>query len=364
MKKIGILTINDNTNYGNRLQNYALQVYLEKQGHIVETIINDTKTEKLDGKPKKLKKNDSNIIRKINNKLKYYINIRNIKNRKNNFIAFNQKFIKNSSLHIIENNIPEYLKDQYDYFVIGSDQVWNPTFKHMSSIDFAMFSPKEKNISYAASFGISNIEERFLNFYKDGLENITKISVREEEGAEIVNKITGKNAQVVVDPTMLLTENDWETLTKSHQRKTKEKYLFTYFLGEITKERRKFLKRVAKKNNLKIVDVSKYGKYYYVGPSEFVSLIKNAEAVITDSFHACAISLLFKVKFYAMERKDKMESMNSRISTLISKFNLENVFIDESVKNISLKKLVDKKIDEILDTEREKSLNFLKEAIR
>lgn len=364
MKKIGILTINDYNNYGNRIQNYALQVYLEKMGYSIETIENNTKTDKLCDKPKKLKQNNSNILKKIRNKLKYYFNIKNFKMREKNFKAFNIECIKSSKYHINESDIPSDLKEQYDYFVIGSDQVWNPTFKHMSLIDFAMFSPKEKNIAYAASFGIGQIEEIFLDIYKNGLSNINNISVREQTGAEIVKKIIGKDVQVVLDPTMLLTETDWEKLLKSHPRKIKEKYLFTYFLGELTKERRRFLKNIAKKNNLKIVDVSKYGKYYYVGPNEFVSLIKNSEVVITDSFHACALALLFKVRFYAMERKEKMESMNSRIMTLVNKFNLKDVFINEEKKDISLERLDHSNIDEILNVEREKSLKFFKEAIK
>lgn len=364
MKKIGILTINDYNNYGNRLQNYALQVCLEKMGYYVETIVNDTKTENLDGKPKRLKQNNDKILKKVRKKVRYYFNIKKIKTREKNFKAFNIECIKNSKKHINENNIPSDLKDRYDYFIIGSDQVWNPTFKHMSLIDFATFSPKEKNIAYAASFGIGKIEEMFLEIYKNGLSNINNISVREQTGAEIVKEIIGKDVQVVLDPTMLLTEKDWEELLKNHPKKIKEKYLFTYFLGEVTKERKKFLNNIARKNNLKIVDVSQYGKYYYVGPSEFVSLIKNSEVVITDSFHACALALLFKVRFYAMERKEKMESMNSRIMTLINKFNLKNVFIDEEKGDISLEKLDNPNIDKILNIEREKSLQFLKEAIK
>ena len=114
---------------------------------------------------------------------------------------------------------------------------------------------------------------------------------------------------------------------------------------------------------MKIVDVSKYGKYHYVGPNEFVSLIKNSELVITDSFHACVFALLFHIKFYAMERKENMTSMNSRIATLTEKFNISNVFINEE-KDITLDKLDNSNIDKILDLERKKVFQFFKKSIQ
>ena len=350
MKKVGIITINDFNNYGNRLQNYALQEKLLQLGLDVENILNNN----LDTKCKKILKD---ILCLFQRKKKCEIV------RKKNFKNFDKDYMKNTNFTIYKDNVKFDMQEKYDYFIIGSDQVWNYKFNRIPKIDFALFSPKEKNISYAASFGIDNIEESWKIPYTEGLNNINYISVREEKGAEIVKELIGKDVPVVLDPTFLLSEEDWKKTIREPEIKPIKKYILTYFLGNISEERKNELQKLANEHNWNIINLGKieYKQYYIAGPSEFLWYIKNAEIVFTDSFHACVFSIIFNKTFYVLDREDKMQSMNSRIETLLNKFDLkqqkfnswDNIKIDHDYSHVDL----------ILEKEREKSLNFLKKAL-
>ena len=350
--KYGILTINDKSNYGNRLQNFALQEILKKYGQ-VETINN------VYGLYNK------NYKQRIINKLKYYmkkmmpVNPAHI--RSLNFENF-EKHIKKSKYLIDKEHIPEKIQNKYDKFIIGSDQVWNPYFERMSKIDFALFAPKEKVISYAASFGVNDIPEDKKREYINGLNNVSKISVREESGAKIVRELTGRDAQVVLDPTLLLEKKEWKEVIKKPRNIPTKKYILTYFLGNISEERRSRLAELAKKNDYEIVNLGKieYPEYFIAGPSEFLWYFENAKIIFTDSFHACVFSIIFDKTFYYMNREDKEISMNSRIETLFKTFELEDRKF-ENWKNVILEHNY-LNVGEILKREKEKSLKFLEDV--
>lgn len=352
--KFGILTINDINNYGNRLQNYALQEQLKKFG-AVETIKNIQGLYNSNYKRRIIDKLKSYIKRVVSLKLQYKQNV--------SFENF-ERNIKYSKILIDKNHIPSNIGNKFDKFIIGSDQVWNPNFNRMSEIDFAMFAPCEKVVSYAASFGISSIPEEQKNFYIDGLNNISEISVREDRGAEIVKELTGRDVKVVLDPTLLLAKKDWEKVMKKPKYVPNKKYILTYFLGNISDERKKKFKELANNNDFEIVNLGKmeYPQYYIAGPSEFLWYFNNAEIVFTDSFHACVFSIIFDKTFYYMNREDKSVSMNSRIETLLSKFKLNNrKFYDW--ENVSLQHDYSH-VQEILEKEKKASLDFLEEALK
>lgn len=240
MKKIGILTINDYDNYGNRLQNYASQEVLKSLGFSVETVIHKTKKDMKTSSLEKMKNlkglSVSEISKRFNNKWKKYLYNKKVKDikpkRLRAFKEFTDTYISETDYYITAEYIPDDLGNKYDYFVTGSDQVWNPTFtdRRYSTIDFLTFAPKEKRISYAASFGVSEIPNEFVEEYTGLISGMNKISVREQAGAEIVKKLTKKNATVLVDPTMMLTKDKWLSISKKPKTKlTRNKYLLTYF---------------------------------------------------------------------------------------------------------------------------------------
>lgn len=350
MKKVGIITINDFNNYGNRLQNYALQEKLLQLGLDVENILNNN----LDTKCKKILKD---ILCLFQRKKKCEIV------RKKNFKNFDKDYMKNTNFTIYKDNVKFDMQEKYDYFIIGSDQVWNYKFNRIPKIDFALFSPKEKNISYAASFGIDNIDKSLEKQYIEGLNNINNISTREERGAEIIKELIGKDVPVVLDPTFLIEDKEWNVIVKKPKEDIKQKYILTYFLGDISNERKIALQKIAEKYNFKIINLGKieYEQYYTAGPSEFLWYIKNSEIVFTDSFHACVFSIIFDKTFYVLDREDKTKSMNSRIETLLKIFSLQQQrFINW--ENISLEHDYIQ-VESVLKEEREKSLKFLKKAL-
>lgn len=374
MKKVGIITICDYSNYGNRLQNFATQEVLKSLGCQVETIKNAPPL-KSEGpeQTSKFNKIKGMSVKELFNiiiaKIKYEINI--IKNQKyldKKIEAFKQFSIENineTNFVIKNNNIPSNLEVEYDFFVVGSDQVWNPIFRNGFSVDFLTFAPNNKRIAYAPSFGISSIPDKFVDNYKLWLSEMEYISVREQAGAEIIKKLTGRDAVVLVDPTLMLPKEKWLSISKPATTKSKGNYLLTYFLGDISKEKKKIIKTIASEKNLEIVNLASLEdkSRYSSDPAEFIDYIYSSSIFLTDSFHGCVFSILLEKPFIVFEREGKIPSMNSRIDTLLTKFQLETRKWDNLKKSSNMFKVDYSHVPTILDFEREKAINYLKEAL-
>ena len=367
-KKITIFTLNGYSNYGNRLQNYALENAIKFLNcEVCTAIIKDKRQSSF---VKKLKNVESfkdfcnKGINKINIKLKFLIYKNKIINRNNKFIEFSKEFLNEKEPTLYFNNFTKNKIKQNEYFITGSDQVWNPLYPEVTSLYFLTFVPKEKRIAYAPSFGISEIPEEYKENYKKWLSEIKYISVREESGAKIIKELTGRDAPVLVDPTLLLTREKWLTIAKPAKNKPKDKYLVTYFLGGVPKEYKKEIKKFAKNNQLKIINLGdiKETKTYITGPSEFLDYINSCDIIFTDSFHGTVFSILFEKPFVVYKRVGG-SSMYSRIKTLLKMFKLESreykkVKIDNSLFQINYSH-----VPKILEIERSKSYNYLKEAL-
>ncbi|MBM7869848.1 hypothetical protein JOC70_001318 [Clostridium pascui] len=377
MKKIGIITLNGYFNYGNRLQNYALQEVLRSLGFHVETILIDNNTSNtrrkninLISKIKKIKGMKINkIFEKTTFKLWYYTHKNKIKKYNNERV---QRFIKFTHDHILEtkycisdNKILNDLANSYDYFVTGSDQVWNPRYNKGSSIYFLTFAPKIKRVAYSPSFGLSSIPTEYLENYKTWISEMASISVREEAGARTIKKLTGRDAPVLIDPTLVLSKGKWLSIAKHAPNKPKKRYLLTYFLGEGIHNHKDVIKQIALENKLEIVNLAniKDFKAFITCPSEFIDYINSASMFFTDSFHGCVFSILLEKPFIVFDRIENGPSMNSRIDTLLSTFNLQS----RKWENIKDKKQVFdidySHVQPILEIERQKAFNYLKEAL-
>ncbi len=350
--KIGIITINDNRNLGNRLQNFAVQNTLTKikPDFSVETI-----------------KNSNRICRKetISRRIKNFL--RDIKyfSRTKNFVLFN-KNIKITKHCYDASKDNSRLAEDYDYFLVGSDQVWNPHYGWLNSIDLLSFAKPGQRIAFSASFGVADIPNEYKEKTANQLSEFRAISVREDRGKEIVEELTGrKDVQVLVDPTMLLSEGEWLKLAKRPKGLTDDgRFVLKYFLGGISDEKQKAIEKTANKLNCEIIDIfDKKSKYYSCGPSEFLWLEAHAQLVCTDSFHSSVFAIINEKPFVVFEREGNHEKMNSRLETLIAKFKLKNREFDG--KEITKENLeVDyTDVKKILKKEQEKSLNFLKIAL-
>lgn len=348
MKKIAIITLNGYFNYGNRLQNYALQTFLESSGFKVETL----KLNKY-GKSGRFK----SLVRPI----KYKLTGKQVElSRQKVFKKFSENYIcETKKIYNVKDNLNK-LNQKYDYFVIGSDQVWNPSMNKESKVYFANFASQEQVISYAASFGISELPPSVEKVYKEGLNNLKGISVREEDGKKIVKELVNKESEVLVDPTLLLSEEQWLKIAKPIPNPIKKPYLLTYFLGGVPNKYKSFINKIKQENNLEIINLGDPLDVitYSTGPSEFLTYIKESQIFLTDSFHGSVFSIIFDKPFMVFERVGS-KSMFSRLETLLNLFDLEDRIYNE---HFEMKKLMDKPgkgKDKVLEMEKMKSLKFI-----
>lgn len=363
--KLGINTNIDYSNYGNRLQNYALQIVLESMGNEVITIKNYTN--KPVSKIRKIKNSVENgtLIKKIFKKINLKINSSRTSNsdviRRKKFLQFTKKYINESSFVLDENTKDFSFDQQIDCYIIGSDQVWNYNFgSRFSTYDFVEYSNKPK-ISYAASFGVESIPESYFKFYRNGLLGIDYISVRELEGKKLVKDISGRDSTVVLDPTLLISRDDWLKIVPK-RFEIKENYVLTYFLGTLSAEDEAYIKRFADLRNLKTINLgnSKYKELWESDPSDFVGLFSQADAIFTDSFHGSVFSIVFNKYFEVFVRNDAVQSMNSRLSTLLTTLQLTSCWHSSGTKH---KKINYSIVNKILKEKREYSLAFLKNSL-
>ena len=316
MPKIGIITLTGYFNYGNILQNYALQTFLNKlsKEQIVTTIW--------------FKNTNLKISKRVLLNIKKTFNINGFGSFINKLIHFqkavrdyNFKNFHNKYINFVYEKTKTELNDKYDYFVVGSDQVWNPYWLN-DLTEFLQFADRNKRISYAASFGVSEINSEKVELVRKGLEGIDFISVREQAGAKIVKDLTGKDAQVVIDPTLLLTDKDWEEIMECPAWYYDEKYILVYFLGVLPDKIKSDIRILSEKYKLKIIDLmdKENIEYYTSSPGEFLYLIKNCSIMYTDSFHGTVFSILNRKPFVTCSKVSSM-NMDSRIDTLLSMFN-------------------------------------------
>ena len=338
MKKIAILTIVSD-NCGNRLQNYALQETLRKMNCNVYTIRRRKKSVKY--------------------KIKQLVRSILLRDYHSACFWFNQK-IKWAKQVIPEKNEDFEFSDCYDKYVIGSDQIWNVTFPFIGANDFLPCVPDEKKLSYAASFGIDEIPVEHRLNVKEWLTHISNISVREEAGKNIVENLTGKKAEIVLDPTLLLDASEWEKIEKKPKGRLPLKYIFAYILGDNSSVKQ--LKKNAEKWDISVIEFD--GKNGAIGPEEFVSCIHHAEAIYTDSFHASVFSMIFRKKFQILRRVGNDNDMYSRLDTLCKTFELYDREYDE----MDVERLLNQKAqydtqEKILKAKRYQSLTYLDAAL-
>lgn len=361
--KIAIITLVGNHNYGNRLQNFALQkVLYEKMDFEVDNL-----TFRSHDFYEKTRTKQWFILRAINKLRRFSKDLAKNKQVKIKNTIFNE-FTQHSFNFIdVNNENVDKIIDTYDFFVIGSDQVWNPLFTGKDSAMFAMFAPKEKVISYAASFGLSSIPDIFIEYTKSGLKNVSKISVREQAGITIVKDLIGEKAELVLDPTMLLTRSEWksETANINLDFSIAKPYVVVYTLGNLTKEKSDLINDFANRHQFEIHTImgDAFDKIAVVpDPLGFIKLIEHAQFVFTDSFHATVFSILMGTPFKVFSRDNG--EMNSRILTLLDNVKLPNDLLYEN----NIEKIYENmQIDELesqLTGLRTQSFNFLKRALQ
>ncbi|SKB63945.1 Polysaccharide pyruvyl transferase [Lachnospiraceae bacterium] len=350
-KKIGIVTLVD-LNLGNRLQNYALQEYLTDKGYDVETI-GWKKYSRIKVIVKTLIKN---VYLKINRKKKSY-------NYTWEIFDLNIKWSPAVIPYEAE-RVSDDVRDRYDYFMVGSDQVWNPNFYYYVPRALLKYARDEQKVSYAASFGVSEIPEKYRDEFKAWLSKFKTLSVREEAGADIIKDLTGRDAAVLLDPTMLISRSKWVKASSKSKVKVKGKFVVKYFLGEKSKEYDEFINMKAAELGAVVIDILNCEEAWKIGPAEFLYLFLNAEAAFVDSFHGTVFSILFHKPFAVFDRigTDGTGNMNSRIDTLLKTFGLNDHRITNTSGDIEFSFDTDK-TESILRKKRKEASEYIDAAL-
>lgn len=269
----------------------------------------------------------------------------------------------------------------YDVIFVGSDQVWSPLSLYAGFYNLMFVDNSVPKFSYSSSFGQSYIMEHQKKGVAEFLKKLDVIGVREKRGAEIVKELTGRNATVVADPTLLLSKDEWEDIIKDSKMKINEPYILCYMLGP-RKDNREAVTKLGKMLGIKILTFNHMDWYepadenfgdinnYTCDCLDFIKLLSNAEFVVTDSFHCSVFSILFHKKFltlYRLNPSDK-KSSHSRIENLLSQMKIENHAIKEVNNITALYKTINEDIDwnivdGHLDGLKKTSMDFLQKAI-
>lgn len=385
MKKIGILTHYHNSlNYGGVLQAYALQRVCQSLDYTseVKQVDFDYLDKALVLEPNRNKGNYFKLKNKmkvfysiLQNKIIYYTHKNSMDVRIDRFKRFRAKISHTQYYNF--NNI-EFLTNYFNILITGSDQVWNPNcFNKYFYLSFK--SPNTARISYSASMSVKKLSDYQKKHIIPLINNLDYISVRENSTKILIQSEVNKNIKTVLDPTLLLDHQKWDELL-TNVKKYEQPYIFVYLLGN-NLHHRDIIKEIARLLNYQIIFIPHVQfafrkedlsfadvEVYDAGPVEFIELIRNANLVITDSFHGCAFSIIYHKSFWALRRdKDSNpENMNSRLYNLFNDLNIPNRFLEDQKFNKAdeiIEPIDYTSVEKRLDICRKESIEWLKTSI-
>jgi hypothetical protein len=359
--KIGIVTHWDSKdNYGQQLQLFALQEFLRKLGHNPFLIRYD--------RSKDIgKRNYLNLF----NPFKVWEYLMKSRNKRKSlkysalqpsrhFDSFRKKYTEESDVIYNYNTIREN-PPHADVYITGSDQVW----RSVCPAEFLQFGDDDIiRVSYAASFGLSKFPKKSMKTKQQYLKKFNYISVRENDGLFLCKKMGFSNAQIVLDPTMLLDRDYYIKRFSLNQSSNNEDYLVLYLLGDLKGICVDEIYNFAEENNLKVRYVDTHGQYnekekIYPTIEEWLNLILNAKFVITNSFHGTVFSLLLHVKFCSI----KKGSSDGRLYTLLERFKLEKNIYSNSLQCCYNNDINWFFVEEVISKEKKESITFLKKVL-
>lgn len=312
MEKIGIISLYGRFNYGNRLQNYATLKICEHEGFAAESLVlnkgfhlrRDAKraVKRLLGRPEPPRPEETMNPRRLEA-----------------FDRFNELI---PVRHF--NHIDQDLRNDYTYFIVGSDQVWNPRFfAYNDDWFFLRFAAKEQRIALAPSIGVNELTRAQQLVVSRGVKGFPNLSVREERGAELIRLYAGIDATVVCDPTLVIPVEEWMKVADDRLTPTAP-YVFTYLLGEgsVPSE---VIEAVTHHGKLPVVALTDREGHEELpaGPAEFLGLIANATHVVTDSFHAAVFSCILQTPLSIVRRMGGA-NMFSRLEQLSRMLDIEH----------------------------------------
>ena len=335
-RKVGVITVHKNVNYGANLQAFASCRYLNKKGFdckvIDYTLPSHEKSVHLFSWLKQSWDGDKNktFSRKIKLAAALALSMLWKSKRLTTFAKFRKKYIKMTKPCT---KVQDIVNLNLDTVVCGSDQIWNPTITDgVNPIFYGAIDGVQTKISYAASVGKDKFELNDENKVKDLVLALDYCSVREENTAQYLSRLTGRSIETVCDPVFLLDKTDYESIAAKCL--FKKNYVFLYSVVH-NDDLTAIAKDYADKHNLPLIEVctektkgAKHQQINTFGPSEFLSCFQYAEAVFTNSFHGTAFSLIFQKDFYIVDNK----AGGSRITNLLEKVGLLDRLISEKIE--------------------------------
>lgn len=375
MKKAGIIGLYRNFNYGGLLQCYAMCAALQKLGIEGEQIRFNRLAPPQKGQPPRewfrfwLCRFSG--LRTLIGNLRGHV-------QEKAFRTFIQAIPHSRRYYGTPGSIRSAV-NQYDAFIVGSDQVWNSLCRDYGHYVYGLcfVGDDKRKFSYAASIGSEQAAVGKEELFQEILSGLDFISVREKAAQQFLQPLTNKPVTVVLDPTLLLTEQEWDKLVIGAEREPT--YLFAYFLGEADNRHDEQLHQIADTLGLPLRCIADETERYPrsgtedkqildAGPQEFLGEIRDAEMVFVNSFHGMVFSVLFHKPFWAFKRNrdDDRGSMNNRITDFLAEFGLSDRLL-ENGEVPSLEKLqtpIDyDTVDRILEEKRAFSLNWLRAAL-
>ena len=356
-----LVTLYGNYNYGNILQRLSLSRIIESLGFTVQHLcLDDSLLPKTASKV---------IIRFIKQTIKHILALLGVKKycMVPMFTKFQEQHIPSTKriyttfLQTLSAEPSEWAG--YEYVITGSDQVWNNWGNTQEELEFfyLSFIPKEKRVCYAPSFGFSEFPESDYEFHKKGLEGFDRLSCRELEMIPMIKSISGKDAQLVLDPTLLLDASQWREFAAKPDYDVPEKYVLCYFLGSKIPEYTSAIREAA--GDLPVITIYDLcnAKYYLTDPGGFIWLIDHADFVCTDSFHGAAFSVNFGKNFLVF-RRIGLSGMFGRLSGLLDSLNITGHVYESGMKLRPEPVNYDDAAHK-LETLRESSMNYLKDCL-
>ena len=386
MKPIGLVTCYFHHNYGSMLQAYATEMIMQEMELPYQTIackapIDYMEANKIGYVVKKLLIGDWKMkLGKMKVEREKKRNPTFVKNWAVRDAAFNRFADESFHLSPYCRNRKELsdMANNYSAFIVGSDQLWRTDSVEHGYYTLEWVPDNIRKIAYSTSIGVKEVpwfqvkkNQRFMNRFN-------YMALREQSACDLVYKLTGRKVQVVLDPTLLFTGEQWMGIQQIEPL-TSGKYIFCYLLGN-NPWQRELIKRVKVETGLKIVALQHLDEYipsdegfadetpYNVGPREFLNYICNAEYVFTDSFHCSVFSILYKKKFFTFSRfsETAKQSTNTRIDNLMSLTGLQQRRINaQTGVNAILNTQSDyAEVDKRLQLQRKSSMEYLRNALK
>lgn len=353
--KAGIVTWYKNGNFGGTLQAYSLKYIFDVLG---------IETEFIDYKP------DAGLKRKIKNGIIYCFYPHVMKSRWMIWDFVRKNLNETPRLEDYE-ALRDYARENFDFVVCGSDQIW-ASFedKPLPEVNYLTFVPESLRVAYAPSIGLDAIPDKHKSLFSKYVSEFSFLSVRENKGAELIRQLTGLDCRVVLDPTLLLTSDDWGKLLP-RERFMDKPYIFCYFLRK-NDAYVSFVRKLSRSLNCELVayQIKREGELRLPmqsgGPLDFVRAIRDAKYVMTDSFHGCAYALLFRKPLGLFKRFADNESFcqNSRLYNILDRLCIKDIWIEGEDVQVFLKKQIHyDEVMERLSVLRSDSLDYMKSFI-